>query len=72
MILSRQHLWVKGRASRLDIDRLLLDKLSDVLTDEQKASKIHNLLTVMRRRGLIHNAGSRRASKWVLADGDAH
>ena len=61
-----------GEASRLDVDRLLLDKLSDVLTDEQKASKIHNLLTIMRRRGLIRNAGSRRVSKWVLAGGDAH
>ena len=31
----------------------------------QKDAKIHNLFTSTRRRGLIHNAGSRKASRWM-------
>jgi len=60
-----------GGASRKEIDRLLVDKLSDMLTDEQKATKIHNILTTMRRRELIYNAGSRQSSKWILTGENA-
>ena len=51
--------------SREDIDRLLLDKLPEVLTDEQKLSKIHNLLSSLSGK-VIRNAGTRQASRWVL------
>lgn len=52
--------------SREDIDRLLLDKLPEVLTREQKLNRIHNLLRQLAQAQLIRNAGSRRFSKWVL------
>ena len=56
-----------GEASRAEINTLLLDKLSDALTAEQKEDKIGNLLTKLRRRGLIHNAGLRSQPVWRLA-----
>lgn len=54
-----------GSASRQEIDKLLLNRLSDALDSEQKQNKIGNLLTGMRVRGLITNAGTRRTPKWV-------
>lgn len=53
--------------TREDIDKLLLDKLPEVLSEEQKLSKIHNLLyELSHRQKLIRNVGSRRFSQWVL------
>jgi ATP-dependent DNA helicase RecG len=57
-----------GSAKRTEIESLLLDKLSDALNDDQKLDKISNLLSAMRRAGIIQNVGSRKVSKWVLAD----
>lgn len=51
--------------SREDIDKLLLNKLPEVLSAEQKASKVHNLLTSLSGKS-IQNVGTRQASKWVL------
>lgn len=56
----------KGSASRQDINGLLWDKLSDALTDEQKRSKITNLLTKMRKAGQIHNVSSQQHPRWEL------
>ena len=54
--------------AREDIDRLLLDKLPEVLNEEQKCRKIHNLLMdLAHKRKLIVNEGSRRRSQWVLS-----
>jgi ATP-dependent DNA helicase RecG len=53
--------------SREDIDKLLLDKLPEVLTQEQKLTKIHNLLSSQSGK-TIQNAGSRSVSQWVLMD----
>ncbi len=61
--LVRQHQPV----SREDIDRLLLDKLPEVLTQTQKLNRIHNLLRQLAAAKIIVNSGSRRWSKWVLA-----
>ena len=58
-------------ASRTEINDLLLDKLSDALSDSQKYIKISNLLTKMRRLGLVENRGSDRAPRWVLAEKNA-
>ena len=55
-----------GQSSRKDIDTLLMDKLSDVLTPEQKRNKIRNLLSAMSRAGTIRNDGPRGKPKWVL------
>ncbi len=55
-----------GSASRADIDELLLDKLSDALDEQQKATNIGNLLTVMRKAGEIENTGPRKTPRWQL------
>lgn len=60
------YLMVEGEASRADINRLLLGKLSDALNDKQKANKISTLLTKLRRRGEIVNAGSDTAPRWQM------
>ena len=52
-----------GSARRPEIDSLLLDKLSDALTYEQKVRKIGKLLTSLRERNRIE-IGEKRA--WVL------
>jgi ATP-dependent DNA helicase RecG len=52
--------------SREDIDKLLLDKLPEVLTGEQKLNRIHNLLRQLAQARIIANVGSRRWPKWVL------
>lgn len=57
-----------GQASREEIDSLLMDKLSDGLSNEQKKNKISNLLTKLRRHKCIHNAGSRGKPLWQLAE----
>ena len=55
-----------GSASRQDIDELLQGKLSDGLTLEQKAGKVANLLTKLRRNGRIRNSGSRSNPVWTI------
>jgi hypothetical protein len=46
---------------------LLLDKLPEVLSKEQKLTKIHNLLRNMAKSEIIRNDGGRKYSQWVLA-----
>lgn len=55
-----------GGATRQDINRLLLKKLSDGLSPSQKTFKIGNLINNLRRSGKIFNAGSRRLPIWKL------
>ncbi len=55
-----------GSASRTDLRGLLWEKLPDVLRDDQKEYKIHNILTSMKWRGLIHFIGARGNGKWHL------
>lgn len=54
-------------ADRGAINELLLPKLSDLLSDEQKERKVGNILTKMRKQNLIVNIGSSTKSKWVLS-----
>ena len=54
-------------ASRYEIDQILMDKLSDALTEEQKKSRIKNLLQEMRKEGLIERLGTRQRPKWVIS-----
>ena len=56
-----------GEASRADINKLLLDKLSEALTEKQKSNKISSLLTKLRRKGTIVNAGSDTSPSWRRA-----
>jgi ATP-dependent DNA helicase RecG len=50
--------------SREDIDRLLLDKLPEVLNHDQKLSKIHNLISSLSGKA-IRNVGTKQAPQWV-------
>jgi ATP-dependent DNA helicase RecG len=59
--LIHQH----GPVPREEINRLLMDKLPEILTQEQKDRLIHNLLTDLRMKGIIKNVGSRRRPMWV-------
>lgn len=56
-----------GEATREDINRLLLSKISDALTDNQKDQFIRNLLQEMRKDGSIEAMGVTRWAKWVLS-----
>ncbi len=53
--------------SREDINKLLLNKLPEVLSSEQKASRVHNLLTSLSGKR-IKNVGTRQAPKWILME----
>lgn len=56
-----------GSASRKEIDRLILDKLSDALDNAQKLNKIRNLLYAMSKRDqTIEKSGSTQKGGWVL------
>lgn len=55
-----------GQADRAEINKLLVDKLSDALSDEQKEDKIGNLLTKLRRNKRILNTGTRSQPVWRL------
>ncbi len=46
-----------GTARRVDINRLLLDKLPEVLDEKQKDNKIRNLLQALKQEGLIEPRG---------------
>ena len=60
-----------GSASRKEVDDLLQGKLSDVLTPDQQATRIKNLLGIMARRDqTIVNSGSKRVPCWVLRNKD--
>lgn len=54
-----------GSATRQEVDQLLWEKLSQALTDQQKANRIRNLLNKMRESGQIENIGGRKNPKWV-------
>lgn len=56
-----------GKASRTEIDKLLLSKLSEALDADKKSKKISNLLSNMRRAGRITNTGSKKAPQWEIA-----
>lgn len=58
-----------GEAKREDIDKLLMDKLSDALDDDQRRNTITNLLQEMRRQGSIRAVDGKRGrgSRWELS-----
>ena len=55
-----------GEASRKDINGFIFPKLGDVLDEKQKSQKVSNLLSSMRRGGLIYNAGSDTKPIWKI------
>lgn len=57
-----------GSASRKELDDLVIEKLSAVLSEKQKRSKMNNLISAMRIEGRIKNVGSDTRPKWVLGE----
>jgi ATP-dependent DNA helicase RecG len=55
-----------GEASRSELNKLLLNKLSDALNEEQKIQFVTNLLQDMRREGSVKSVGITRWAKWSL------
>jgi ATP-dependent DNA helicase RecG len=55
-----------GQGTRADFRRLILDKLSDVLTERQKENKINNLLQKLKRHGRIVPEGRTSGGVWRL------
>ncbi len=55
-----------GKLTRKEIDKLLWPVLSDQLDDTQKKSKIGNLLTKLRMKGLLSNITTGNNSVWSL------
>lgn len=64
--LIEKYLVANGTAQRPDIDRLLKEKLSDLLDERQRHDKVSNLLRRMRRDGRIVAEGNTRATVWRL------
>jgi ATP-dependent DNA helicase RecG len=60
-----------GSLTRKEIDELLWNKLPDWMTDNQKKSKVGNLLTECRKNGTITNQGSFARSSWALLKSDS-
>jgi ATP-dependent DNA helicase RecG len=54
-----------GPVARKEVDALLLPKLPERLSEEQKRAKVHNLLQDLRRAGQIGRHGPRADSRWV-------
>lgn len=54
-----------GGATRAELNTLLESKLSDVLTDEQKIRKIGNLLSALKKNGVIKLSEKK---KWILVE----
>jgi ATP-dependent DNA helicase RecG len=51
------------------LDKLLLEKISDALSEQQKANWVRNLLQEMRRDEIIDRIGAEAGpgAKWVLS-----
>lgn len=56
-----------GKANKNDVRNLLFDKLSNVLSHEQKENKIRNILYTMKKQGVIDkDSTNQRTSNWIL------
>ncbi|MBP5351663.1 MAG: putative DNA binding domain-containing protein [Fibrobacterales bacterium] len=63
--LVLQALHQHGQLGRKEIEELLIGKLPDALNHSQKISKVGNLLTRLRKDGLIQRAPGK---KWILSE----
>ncbi|MFI3297113.1 MAG: ATP-binding protein [bacterium] len=52
-----------GQMSRVEVDKLLIDKFPEVLNEKQKYNKVRNLLTTLRKEGRIK---SNEGKLWIL------
>ena len=60
-----QYLRSFGGATRAELNTLLQSKLSDVLTEEQKIKKIGNMLSALKKDGIIRLVEKK---KWILVE----
>lgn len=60
-----QYLRSFGGATRAELNTLLQSKLSDVLTEEQKIRKIGNMLSALKKDGIIRLSEKK---KWILVE----
>ncbi|MDP2889544.1 MAG: hypothetical protein Q8P34_11375 [Bacteroidota bacterium] len=57
-----------GKATKEEIDNLLLDILPDVLDEGQKKNKVRNLMYALHKRDrTIENKGTTRNPLWILS-----
>jgi ATP-dependent DNA helicase RecG len=68
--LIMDYLHQYDHATKKEIIQLLLNKLSEALTDKQKSNKINNLLTKLRLSKHIFNSGSAAAPCWEIVKGE--
>ena len=58
-----------GKANKNDIRNLLLDKLSNILTQEQKENKIKNILSSLKNSGtIVRDSNNNQKSNWILSE----
>lgn len=58
-----------GSAKKRDIRELLWDKLPEVMEEQQKEDKVRNLLSSLRKKGIIAtDSTNQQRSSWILAD----
>jgi len=58
-----------GQATPMQARETLLSKLPAVLSDQQKTTKIRNLVYDLVKRGAIHNVGGNNpGARWVRRD----
>jgi ATP-dependent DNA helicase RecG len=62
LALIREH----GPVGRREVDQVLVSKLPDRMSEQQKLRKVHNLLQELRRAGRIANQGTRAEPQWVI------
>ena len=60
-----KHINTHGFATRKEIDTLLLNKLPNYLSDQQKKRRLSNMIQNLKERNLIKNIGTRSLPKWV-------
>lgn len=56
-----------GKANKVAIRDLLIDKLPDTLSSSQKERKVLTLLTALKRKGIIApDSDNKQISHWIL------
>jgi ATP-dependent DNA helicase RecG len=66
LLFIREH----GPVSRKEIDDLLMGKLPEILTEGQKSTKIHNLVSTLSRQNQIKNTGTRKSPNWIVLESE--
>lgn len=55
-----------GRAKRIQLENMLLEKLPDILTEDQKKNKIKNILQALKKNKIIQIDKSSTSREWIL------